>query len=224
MPERQIGRLMQVKVDIDIRIAGLVALLGVVICLSFILFPGFRAELKFFSAVIGGMAGVYSAYYAGSGLRAAVEQGKAAVEQGKVAVEQGKIQRSIEFSKRFSSTDLARLRSLLHEFDKEEVRPSEFHSSIINDSERLLATKAVLGIFEEVSVSVQLDHANELALYKNFNFVVPWAFDRLKPYVDRERDICDDRTIYCETEKLANSWKAGRYLLTGEKLPKILDT
>ena len=57
------------KFSVNVTVAAVVILAGTALCLLYIFVPDLRAELTFTAAIVGGMAVVYSSYYAAHGTK-----------------------------------------------------------------------------------------------------------------------------------------------------------
>ena len=120
--------------SIKITVGFLLVIFAIGISLLFVLYPTYRVELTFISAMIGGSATIYSAFYAGLGIRNKIQQDKLA--------------HSFDLMKLTKIVDLVRARTKLEsEFEHGKVAPDDFYSKVVEDEEVHTAIKALLSLF-----------------------------------------------------------------------------
>jgi hypothetical protein len=203
MPAKNIGTLLSFRMSVTV--AGVLLVAGVIFVALFIRYPAHRGEIGFAAAVCGGLAGIYSAYYAGAALRQSVEHSAK--------------QQAFAYSQRFNSIDIARVRGFIERnLNRKDIKPSEFHAKVIENQELHVAVKALLGFLEELAIGVQEHYADEKCAFRYFGFAVPYTFNNLYGYIETEREICRDNGIYSEAQRLANCWREGKSILTGQAL------
>ncbi len=171
------------------------------------LFLDYRDIVKFGTTVLGGMAGLYAAFYVGKSL--------------KIKVKRDALRQSLDLIHIQDTIELNKVRTLI---DKElylkEIAPSEMYKLISDDSRMNNAVITVLNQFETVALTIENGLADENMLYWSLSFRVPFYFDTLKPFVTQLRKELNCEDLFIETEKLANSWNAKKYLYSGEVVPQ----
>ena len=207
--EKPVGVLREISFNVNITIFLLILIIVVTLSILFCSFPNWREELSFIAAAIGGGAVVYGGYYTSLSF--------------KMRLIEEKKHRSFEAVKDFFGYDFTKVRTFLDvEIETKNLSQLELYNKIANDKEISAMTKALLNHLEILSESIQEKYVNEYIIYWNFCSLVPFLYDGFLPYIKELRKIKDDRTLYIELDKLANAWKSGKYLSTGEKLPDLI--
>lgn len=206
MRNREPGSLINLRINIGI--ATILLILGGGLCWLYVENTAMRAELTFISAVIGGLAVVYSGYYMGLTLRENIRRDK--------------LNRSFVFTEKLNSIDRASIRVFIEkELHSGEIAPADFHNKVISDHKLHPAVKSLLGLFEDISVAVQYDYVDEEAIYQSLAFLIPFTYQTFLPFIQEERRRFERPSLFCELEKLAGAWKLGKSLVTGKELPEI---
>jgi hypothetical protein len=190
------------RISIKFTIAVVLAVLAIVVILVHVFVAKAREELQFALVVVGGTAAVYAGYYTAN-----------TVQQN------AKLQKrrsSFEALAPMNNIDMASIRILVEkEIRPKNISPKELYQKITTDRELLTAISSLLGLFEDISIGIQQDYFDEDILFYSISFLVPCYFDGLRPYIDEERKR--DPHFFCEVEKLAVAWKAGKSMMTGKK-------
>jgi hypothetical protein len=199
MPKRELGGPIKFAISIKISVAVILTVLSLGVILAHVLFPTIGENLQFATAVIGGAAAIYVAYYVAISfqLNRTCERQRA----------------SFQIMTFLQDINQARIRILIeNEVQPKHLSPDRIYQLIAGDEELLSAVTALLGLFEDVSVGIQKRFLDEEVLFYSLGFMVPWYFDKLRAYIDKEREL--DPFLFCETEKLRAAWKARRSLVT----------
>lgn len=191
------------RLSVNVTVAVVLLVVGLMFCAAFIWLPEYRESLKYITAVLVSMAVVYSAYYAAQALH--------------VNVERDKVKQSLEFIKLFNEIDVASIRvSIEKELSRGNIAPAVFHAKVVADKDLNAAVKTLIGVFEDASIAVQDGYIDEPILEKSLGFMIPWAAETLAPFISEERRIYSEPGLFFELEKLARSWRNGRYLYSGQ--------
>ena len=206
MTRREPGAL--VSLNIKIGVAIILLFLGIILCGLYIKYNQIREELTFISAIIGGLAMVYSSYYLSLTLRENIRREK--------------LRRAFYFTEKLNSIDRAGIRVFIEkELHGGEIPPADFHEKIISDRDLHSAIKSLLGLFEDISIAIQYDYIDEEATYQSLAFLIPFIYQTFLPFIKEERRRFERPSLFYELEKLAGSWKLKKSLLTGKQLPEI---
>lgn len=198
---KKIGVLWALNVNIGVAFCLLAIAIGLYIL--FISFSRYREELKFLTTLIGGVTILYTAYYAAMTLRINIARDKQRV--------------SVENCQRFSNISMTELR-LFIENEIKQIAPLELYNRIRNDNELFAKVTVILAFFEDLSISIQEEYADELILKKSLNYISCWIFENLNQYIIDVRKRMNRETLYIEYEKLFNAWRHDKSLLTGKEL------
>ncbi|HEX8636132.1 MAG TPA: DUF4760 domain-containing protein [Pyrinomonadaceae bacterium] len=197
----QVGEIGSVRVKLTVFI--ILAIVSVLVVVIHILAPAYRGEIEFATAVAGGAAVVYAGYYTAISLR--------------ISIDQNKKNNAFKLLSELNDVDLVKIRTLVEkEIPAENLTRKQMHDKILNDQILLAGVTNILGIFEDLAIAIQHDQVDEEVLHASLVFLIPWTFDKLKPYIDEERR--EAQVLYCEMEKLRDAWRAQRYLRTGERI------
>ncbi len=217
----EFGKLEYLFINVKIRIAIIICLAVVVLFILYLVFPHFRNELSFVTAVIGGAAVVYSAYYVGVTAKTAAKQlaitAETATEQINSIAVLRKKEKSLDLIRDVQTHQMVTLRRLIEsEVDTKKEGVDELYHKIRTKSELLGAIGACFGCWEDTSIAIQSDVVDEKILYDSLSFILPYHFRELGFFIEKERDFYSDKTLWVEMEKLAHAWSQGLSLLTGK--------
>ncbi len=205
MREGQVGLLGHIRVNIPVTVAVLIVLMATALIVSHILFPSVREHLKFGATVMAGAAAIYGAYYAGKSLRESLLRGKK--------------KNSFEMLQVLNCIDMAKIRHLIeNEISDKNISPNELYEKILAESDLLAAITTLLGLFEDMSIAIQQDYADEYILFLSLEHLVPWSYDGLIHYINECRRKHNNPRVYRELQKLANEWKENRSIVTRKPL------
>jgi hypothetical protein len=207
-PDRDLGILLKVKFNFTI--LSLLLLLGIVLVLVYIFIEEFRAELTFISAITAGLAAIYAGYYAAKSI--------------KIATERDKVHRAFEIIHRLDIPDFVRTRQFIEKIDIDPTKDSAvgMFKKINDDFELQSSVTSLLSMFENLSIAIQRGYVDEVTVYLSTCVQVPYYFDKLSPYINYVRKKYNSNAISIEFEKLANSWKARKFLSSGKYIPEEL--
>lgn len=224
------------KINIKLKIAACIIIGVIVLIALFIILEDKRESIKFSAILIAGGAAIYSAFYSGVSLQNRIiyqnnklEYQKIQIEHEKIRIQHEKSQHSHEFIHLFLSEKLLRLRIKLRAFIKEDMHNEEGKSIKFEDDELyklvnncseevILGLTTSLGLFESLSISIQLGYVDEEVANRNLDFIVVSLFEKFKPYVNHVRKTNKDEYIYIEVEKLVTSWKLKKYLYSNKDI------
>ena len=202
--ETKMGEIAEFKVKITIILC--IIFVSMPLLLFFIFSPDSREVVSYFTALIGGAAIVYSAFYAGKTL--------------KTNQSQMKLQRSYEISLCLNDMDTMKMRLFIaEEVNVKDFSPKEIYERIKKDRDLESKIRVLLNLFEVISISIQYEYADEGFLYKFYGFILPYTYKGLRPYIEEFREVSNDKLICVEFEKLAKAWEEGKSILTGKVLP-----
>lgn len=193
------------KIIINFSLALTLAIIGIGAIICFVWLKEWQALLIFATALLVGLATLYSAFYIGQSL--------------KMSLHRDALHRSVQIIDKVTSFDLTKVRTFIYELREKEISPFELFKSVDEDKELRHAVITVLNSLEEVSIAIQTEYANEAILYKSLPFIVYKVFYTLEPYISEYRKQSNCQALYHELEILAHAWKEGKYLLTGNPVP-----
>lgn len=176
---------------------------------AFALLPAYRELLIFSSAIVGGSAAIYAAYFAALTLR--------------INLKRDMLKSALYITNRVNGLDLTKVRTFVEErLGNGNLAPTEIYKEVTKDKEIRDAVRIVLNHFEDVSISIQKGDSDETMVHMTLCWMVTSIFNSLKPYIYERRKIIGSPTIYLELERLAKCWESGKYLSTGKPLPKLV--
>jgi len=203
---RMPGILLRVKFNFTLFAFMLLA--GAVLVLCFIFIEQFRKELTFISAIIGGLAAIYAGYYIAQNMS--------------ITAEREKVHKAFEIIHRLDIPDFVRTRWFIEKKDIDPEKDSEvdMYEKINNDFQLQSSVTSLLSMFENLSIAIQRGYADEVTVYLSACVQVPYYFEKLSPYIKYIRSKYNDNAVCIEFEKLANSWKARRFLSSNKNIPE----
>jgi len=191
------------KISIKITVALLLALICLALIIIFVLFPTFQDNLKFAVAVIGGAAAIYGGYYAAITFH--------------LSLQEKKKEHSFDFLRILNQLDMYEVRKIIeHEIECENISPNDLYNKIKSDLRLCTSVETTLGFFEDISIAIQENYADERILYLSVGYTAPWLFRGLQHFIHMERKKCEDNTLFIEIEKLADAWKVNKSIINGE--------
>jgi hypothetical protein len=95
------------------------------------------------------------------------------------------------------------------------------YSKIVEDDEMNHCARVVMMHFEHISICIQESYVDERVIYLDLNYMLPYYYVALVPYIEGERIRTRNNSIYIEFEKLAISWQAGKLLSSGDLVPEV---
>ncbi len=198
----------------DLTIAVVILILIIFLSIAYIIAPiSFiftsytitKEVIVFFTALVGGGSAIYSAYYTGIGLHQRVKQEK--------------IKNSYEFMRLIYDNNLIKFRLKIHnDFHPESMAPNEFYDKLNEDLDMATTVRSSLNLCEDLSIAIQEGFADEVVAHRSLVFIVVNTYETFLPYIKHIRNKHNDTNVYCELEKLASSWKQGKYINTNENL------
>ncbi len=204
MTRKEPGEFTTVKLKIGI--ALVLTLLGVGFIAAFHLLPTAHELVVFAAAVVGGAAAVYSAFFAGWSVRDALTQKRR--------------DNAFALVQTFAQMDRAKVRLLIDkEIANKAIAPQDLHKKILADHELLAGVSSLLGQLELVAIAVQQQYADEETLFYSLSFIAPWAYNGLRHYIEETRRIDNNPELDIELEKVADSWKDRKSVLTSKVFP-----
>lgn len=196
------------KYTVTVTVFGMLFVFGLVLVFSYMLMPKHAELVKFITAVVGGLAAIYSAFYLAEALRRQVEHSL--------------LQSSFEIVKLTNNMDFVRYRAELEkDFDHASITPAEMYEKITNKQQFDIAVRALLSIFSRAAIAIRQGYADEKTLYMALDTILPSTFQALYPYVQELRKKRKDENIFRSAEMLATSWQQKKYLSTGRRIESI---
>lgn len=182
------------------------AVAGIVLCLLFFAFPHQRTELTFVAVLLGGLAVIHTAYYSALTLQENLYRDK--------------IAHSFEIADKLSTIEMIDIRVFVADnLTGSNITPRQAYAKIMEKTEIHLSVRRLLGLFEDASIAIQKDYADEETLEKSLGYIVPWAYESFKPYITQQRELTKEKNLYIEFGKLAVAWSSGQFLTTGKQIP-----
>ena len=191
------------SVTLRITVSLFLIILGIAFTALFWFYPDIRDELKFTAAIVGGLSGLYSAYYVGFSIR--------------LNHRHNSVLRALEIAAKLDTVEKIRINTFL-ENEYKNVTPEQLSSKIREDLELVSAIRKLLNIFEDASIAVQKEVVDEETLLKSLATLVIMFRDKFKLFIESEREEYEDDRQYRELEALANAWIQEKSLVTGNKI------
>ena len=199
------------RFTLNFTVFSIMLLIGAILVACYFIFPQFREQLTFISAVIGGLTAIYAGYYMAQNI--------------KISIDRDKVHRSFEIVHRLDVPEFIEIRTFIEKGDIDQLKdgPENMYDKIKADDKLLKAVSSVLSMFENMSISIQRGYADELTLYLSCGYIVPFYYGKLSPYIIHLRNKHKNKAIGIEFEKLGGAWGSKIFLLSGKKIPeKIL--
>ena len=194
---------------VRLTLAVLLILFGSLAIAAFALLPAYRELLIFSSAIVGGGATIYAAYFAALTLR--------------INLKRDMLKSALHITNRINCIELTKVRTFVEErLGNGNIAPTEIHKEVTKDKEIHDAVRIVLNHLEDVSISIQKGDSDEEMVYMALCGIVKNFFNSLKPYIYERRKLDDSPNAYVELELLAKCWESGKYLSTGKPLPLLV--
>lgn len=196
------------KLPVSITIAGILIFIGVLLIILYLSIPTIRDDLTFITIVAGGLTVIYSAFYVAANLR--------------ISIKRDMLKSGFEIIQEIHGSHLSKIRVFLERnIAHGRTPPDEFYQIVTNDTEMEEYIRSLLCYFEEVSIAIQCDLADEAMMYMHLTHLLPWAGQAFAPYIIELRQINNDDRIFIELEKLADAWKHGISIKSGKPFPVI---
>ena len=187
------------EMNVSVRIGFVIAFFAFTLCLLFVLYPDNRIELTFVSSTIGISAAIYSAFYLGHSVR----NNTSLVRK----------KHSFDLILRTKCVELMKIRTQVeHEFPHHKIISKDLYSAIVKNRELHTGVKALLCLFEDISIAIQSGYADEEVIFQSQVAHLAYLYKTFLPYIEGTRKKRDDDRVYCELEKLAKTWSAGKKL------------
>ena len=176
---------------------------------TYFLAPQYRGHVKFVTAILGGAAAIYSAYYIGAAMR--------------LGLLRDKQKSSFDMLDMLNRPEFVEVREFVEEHVENHVEISarQLYAKITEDRDLLKAATIVLGIFEDMSIAIQREYAEEEILYLSLSRIVPYIYGALRPYIEQVRELKNEPRYHIEVEKLVQSWNRSVCLCSGKATPSI---
>lgn len=189
---------------VTLKLGIVLTILGIIICVAFIMYPEKRTEVIFVSTVVGALCGIYSTFYVGYGLK----------QQQRMT----KLDNSFSFLDKYDDLEFHSLSPFLNEdFNPKEHKPVDFYNKIKNDKEVSSAIRLRYNFFEDLSLAIQNDYVNELILYDSMDSILQLHCEKFDLWIEGHKNIfLNPDELYIEVNKLRNSWKEKKLLSDGK--------
>lgn len=193
------------SISFEVGLFAILLIPSILVIIYFLFVPAQRIELIFVISVIGGIAAIYSAFYAGENLKRTYEYNKKS--------------KTFEMIQRFDQIEYAEMYAFLDtDFDIKDMKQNEVYEKIISDSGLFLAVRSVMNLCEDISIAVQGHYIDEKIAFLSLEQVFRMYVNKFKPYIEGHREKYGTNLIYNECEKLAYSWSNNQYLTSGKKI------
>jgi len=172
-------------------------------------FPALEKQIAFVVSVVAAGGALYAAYYVGEGLHLQVEN-----DRRRAAMELR--HRSFEFISKLDATKWERVKAFISKeiADHNPTPPErEVYHKITAEAGLAADVTEILGLFEDMSIGIQVGYADEQVLYDSMRFVVQHGFGSLFPYVEQSRKSFHDPSLFSEAQKLFDAWSDHKPLI-----------
>ena len=185
-------------ISFQVGILAFLLIPALLVIILFILLPEHRVTLVFIVSIIGGVAAIYSAFYAGENLKRTYNYNKKT--------------KTFEMIRQFDQIDFAKMAAFLDtSFNPNDMKQNEIYKKISSDNDLLLAVRSVLNLCEDISIAVQEEYIDEKIAFLSLDQIYRRSVNRFKPFIEGHRLKYGSNEIYIESEKLAHAWLNGRY-------------
>lgn len=204
MARKKVGQILRLNLTIPLWL--IICAAAAALLLTYGLWKQQREHVKFFAAVIGGSAAIYSAYYVGAALRTGIDRDRQAA--------------TFDVLTLVAKPEFVEVRNFLEkEFeDHENQSPADLYKRISENPKIDNAITFVFNTFERIATGVRYDVFDEDILYDDLMYVVSNNYNALRGYIDQLRKTKNSPLYFCEFERLATSWSKGKRLSDGKPL------
>ena len=144
---------------IKVTFSVILTILGVLLIMAFVYFEQYRGILVFSTAVAGGLATVYAAFYVALALR--------------YNLQRDKLRSAADVLQNIGGLELHNVRTfIIKNLEFEKTSPEELHDKIMKDEKMYHSVTTVLGQFEDISILIQKDLIDEELLYMSLYFMI----------------------------------------------------
>ena len=191
-------RLFSQSITLNVTVAGALTIMGLALCFLYAYFPSHREVLTFSASVMAGVATVYTGYYAAKTL--------------KTISKQRTIDNSFKLIEKLNEVDFMTVLTFVDQKIKpNRIAPDQLYSEITKDDDLHTKLKSILNTLEGLSIAIQAEYADETTLRMDSRTTVCFYWNTFKQYII-DRRAKKSPTLYCELEKLAVAWEAGKSL------------
>ena len=189
--KRKPGTLGQITIRLSIGV--LLALLAGIATLLFGVFPQYRDIITFGAAAAGAAITLFGGYYAALAYTTKLDQDKAS--------------HSFRLLEGTNTKEFTDALVYVHGLESDAQSDATKYENLIKNQQTLTSIKLMLNFLEDIAIAIKQDFVDEDVIYLSLGTVIPNAFNRLKFFIDRERERYDDKRVYEELEYLVDSWK-----------------
>lgn len=187
----------------------LFTIIAFLISIAYFYFSGSRNEIIFFISLLWGLGTIYAWYYAGETLKKTFEYNRLA--------------KTFEFIQKFDQPHLlAGIMYIDKNFDVRCVTQKDIMTHMESNEELFASLKGILNLCEDISIAIQKWYIDEEVAYLSLAWLYHKYVTVFQPFIDEYRKKNWFNWIYIESQRLANSWKEGKYLSTTKSLPIII--
>jgi hypothetical protein len=158
--------------------------------IAYTIFPRSRDALVFIAAVLGGIGVLISAMNE--------------IDARREEIDHGRARTALRFVGTWNSPDFYHAknkgRELLDHFEKNGPGDSAFLT------ERLQNLMDVLNFFEELSIAIQLGHADDAVAKRFFKSIIIHYWQVTEPWIKKRRAAKSNPRLLCEFQTLAEGW------------------
>jgi hypothetical protein len=163
---------------------------ALLLIVAYIIFPRWHDVLVFIAAVLGGIGVLISAMNE--------------IDARREEINHGQARTALRFIADWNSPNFYHAknkgREMLDHFEKNGPGDCEYLA------ERLQNLMDVLNFFEELSIAIQLDHADDAIARRFFRSIVVHYWQVTEPWVKKRRAAKSNSRLLCEFQTLAESW------------------
>jgi len=168
--------------------------------------PGLRDTLEFATAVAGGSAALFGLAYG--------------FHRASIAALRSRRQRSLEIIDQLNRPELVRTSTILATGIRES---GDARTYIGTDVDRYADSLYLLGILEDIALSIRAEVADERLLHDSLSLIVTGNYDLFASFIQGMRAERKDNTVFAELQALADAWRDGRSLCTRHQLPRLTE-
>jgi len=193
------------EINIKLTISFIVVVIGILLICAYCLFND-KDLIKFITAVIGGVGGIYTAFYVEYSLK----------ENIKIH----KINNSLQIISEYHKPEFVQYANIIFDKINNNFRSEEEFYNYIN-KELNKAVGIILNYLSRVAVSIKSGYADEHTLYMSLDTFLPQVYEKLFPYIKIYRQKRKSDLVYKNLEELVNRWKNKEYLSTKKRIKEF---
>lgn len=194
-----------IEVKFRITLAFILILFSLAFTSIYHFLPSYRDTLIFLTAIIGGSAALYTAFYTAQSLI--------------IGLQRDKIKSAFELTRQLDSIELIKVRTLvIDELSNRDIEEGRVWEIITSDKDKHDAVRSVLNHLEDISIAIQRGLVDEEVIYLALGYLAPHIYKTLKPYIEDQRDKRRFSKLASELELLVKSWENKKFLSNDAKI------